>query len=152
MSAIGNDLKWTTHSPEDTKKLGIALGKVLRSGDLVAFTGELGSGKTTMIQGICEGLGVQEKVTSPTFVLITTYEGRVPVHHFDLYRLERREEFLNLGYEEYFNDQGITLIEWSEKIKDLLPTQRIEIHLLRQKENEREIEIVPFERNLQLKM
>ena len=137
-----------THSPEKTKQLGRTLGEVLKKGDLIALTGELGSGKTTMIQGICKGLEVQEKVTSPTFVLITTYQGRIPVYHFDLYRLEGKDEFLNLGYEEYFYGEGVTLIEWSEKVREYLPAKRIEIHLHRLKENEREIEIISYGKEL----
>ncbi len=119
-------------------------------GDLVALTGELGSGKTTLIQGICEGLGVQEKVTSPTFVIITTYKGRIPVNHFDLYRLEKREEFIDLGYEEYFFNKSVTLIEWSDKINDLLPSKRIDILLSRLKKNEREIVITPVKRKFNI--
>ena len=133
-----------THSAKETINLGRSLGKVLQKGDLVALVGNLGSGKTTLIQGICEGLGVKEKVTSPTFVLITSYEGRVPVHHFDLYRLDKREDFLNLGYEEFFFGEGVTLIEWAERIMELLPSRRVEVHLARLKDHVREIEIIPF--------
>jgi tRNA threonylcarbamoyladenosine biosynthesis protein TsaE len=144
-----NSIKITTQSPGETKQVGRSLGGVFMEGDLVALTGELGSGKTTLIQGICEGLGVQEKVTSPTFVIITTYKGRIPVNHFDLYRLEKREEFIDLGYEEFFFNKSVTLIEWSDKINDLLPSKRIDILLSRLKKNEREIVITSFGRKLE---
>ena len=145
-----SSFKITTRSPEETKHVGRSLGGVFLEGDLVALTGGLGSGKTTLIQGICEGLGVQEKVTSPTYVIITNYKGRIPVNHFDLYRLEKREEFIDLGYEDFFFNKSVTLIEWSDKINDLLPSKRIDILLSRLKKNEREIVITSFGRKLEI--
>ncbi len=129
----------TTRSPEQTFEFGRALAKELEVGCVVALSGPLGSGKTVLIKGICSGLGVTEFVTSPSFVIINEYPGKVKVYHFDLYRLENTEEFIKLGYEEYFYGNGITLIEWAEKIKTFLPEERMEINLQILSENERRI-------------
>ena len=133
-----------TASPEETRQKGRELSQQLKPGSLVALTGSLGSGKTVLVQGICAGLGVEKAVTSPTYVIINEYPGRwngalVWVYHFDLYRLEDPEEFIRLGYEEYFYGRGITLIEWAEKAEGFLPKSRIEINLKIISENEREI-------------
>jgi len=133
-----------TKSPEETKEFGKNLAEQLGPGSLAALTGPLGSGKTVLIQGICSGLGVERTVTSPTFVIINEYPGKwrnspIWVYHFDLYRLENVDEFIKLGYEEYFYGNGITLIEWAEKVKDFLPDKRVEINLRILSENEREI-------------
>ena len=130
-----------TNSPEETKEFGRSLAKQLRTGSVVALIGPLGSGKTVLIQGICSGLGVEKVVTSPSFVIINEYPGKFRVYHFDLYRLENVEEFIKLGYEEYFYGSGITLIEWAEKIKNFLPEKRIEINLEILSENERRISV-----------
>ncbi|MCK4225070.1 MAG: tRNA (adenosine(37)-N6)-threonylcarbamoyltransferase complex ATPase subunit type 1 TsaE [candidate division Zixibacteria bacterium] len=133
-----------TNSPEETKEFGRSLAKQLNPGSLVALIGPLGSGKTVLIQGICSGLGVEKVVTSPSFVIINEYPGRLHsspiwIYHFDLYRLENVEEFIKLGYEEYFYGRGITLIEWAEKVKPFLPKKRWEVHLKILSENERGI-------------
>jgi tRNA threonylcarbamoyladenosine biosynthesis protein TsaE len=133
-----------TASPEETRQMGRELSQQLKPGSVVALTGSLGSGKTVLVQGICAGLGVEKAVTSPTYVIINEYPGRwngapVGVYHFDLYRLEDTEEFIRLGYEEYFYGQGITLIEWAEKVREFLPKSRFEINLKIISENEREI-------------
>jgi tRNA threonylcarbamoyladenosine biosynthesis protein TsaE len=135
-----------TKNPEETKDLGRDLSRKLEPGALVALIGPLGSGKTVLVQGICAGLGVEKTVTSPTFVIINEYSGSLNqspiwVYHFDLYRLENVDEFLRLGYEEYFYGKGITLIEWAEKVKEFLPKKRIEINLKILSENEREIDL-----------
>jgi len=135
----------TTFNPEGTKEFGRALAKDLKVGSVVALIGPLGSGKTVLIQGICSGLGVTEFVTSPTFVIINEYPGKIKVYHFDLYRLENIEEFIKLGYEEYFYGDGITLIEWAEKIKAFLPQKRMEINLEILSENERRISVSKLE-------
>jgi tRNA threonylcarbamoyladenosine biosynthesis protein TsaE len=121
-----------SRSSEETQALGEELAGRLEPGDLVAFFGDLGSGKTCMIQGICRGLEVTDYVTSPTFILINEYAGRlrersIPVYHFDLYRLREPEELEDLGAEDYFYGQGICLIEWAEHAGGLLPRRRREI-------------------------
>jgi tRNA threonylcarbamoyladenosine biosynthesis protein TsaE len=133
-----------TKSPEETKNFGRALSRKLEPGSVVALIGPLGSGKTVLVQGICAGLGVEKTVTSPTFVIINEYPGSLNqspiwVYHFDLYRLENMDEFLRLGYEEYFYGKGITLIEWAEKIREFMPKKRTEINLKILSESEREI-------------
>jgi tRNA threonylcarbamoyladenosine biosynthesis protein TsaE len=101
---------------------GITLGRLLQPGDVVALIGELGSGKTTLAQSIAEGLGVMEPVTSPTFTIINEYEsGRLPLYHFDVYRLKSPEEMESLGYEEYFFGSGVTIVEWADRVGALLP-------------------------------
>ncbi len=138
-----------TNSPEETRQFGRDLSKHLKPGSVVALIGPLGSGKTVLVQGICSGLGVEKAVTSPTFVIINEYPGKlngspVWVYHFDLYRLEDVEEFIRLGYEEYFYGKGITLIEWAEKVRDFLPRNRFEVSLKIISENERGIIVEKF--------
>jgi tRNA threonylcarbamoyladenosine biosynthesis protein TsaE len=135
----------TTLGPEETKEFGRTLAKELKAGSVVALIGPLGSGKTVLVQGICLGLGVTEFVSSPSFVIINEYPGKIRVYHFDLYRLENTEEFVKLGYEEYFYGNGITLIEWAEKIETFLPQERMEINLEILSENERRILVRRFE-------
>ena len=112
-----------TESPEETKNLGKKIAKNLKKGDVLGFIGELGSGKTTLIKGIVKFLTNKEAI-SPSFVLIREYEGKIPVYHFDLYRLQDEKELETTGWQEYF-DRGIILIEWAEKVKDYLPEKTI---------------------------
>lgn len=133
-------------SPQDTKKIGEDLGKRLKKGDIIGLVGELGSGKTCLVQGIMKGLGVEiGSVTSPTFVLINEYKGRFPVYHFDLYRLNTIKEVIDLGYEEYFYGDGVTVIEWADKIEKLLPKDCIRVYMKIVGEDEREIDIKGLE-------
>ena len=123
-----------SRSPEETQAIGAELGRRLAPGDVIAFVGDLGTGKTCMIQGICRGLEVADWVNSPTFILINEYLGKVderdiPVYHFDLYRLNNPAELEDLGAEEYFYGQGICLVEWAERAGDLLPAQSREVVL-----------------------
>lgn len=118
-----------THSAEQTGQLGIELARGLCPGDLVALSGNLGAGKTCLIQGICTGLGVDDYVNSPTFTLINIYQGRIPIFHFDLYRLADASELDELGYEEYFWGNGLTLVEWADKANDYYPDKRFEIDI-----------------------
>jgi len=130
-----------TKSEEETREIGRAIGKGLLPGDIICLIGELGSGKTTITQGIAQGVGVRSFVSSASFKLINEYEGRIPVYHFDLFRLDKLSEVEELGYREYFYNQGVTIIEWAEKIKPLWPEERIEIELKIVSENAREIRI-----------
>ena len=114
---------------EETDKFGIMLGKLLNSGDILCLNGDLGAGKTTMTKSIGLGLGVEEYITSPTFALINQYRGRVPVYHFDVYRLENVEELYDLGFDEYFYGNGVCIIEWAEKIEKMIPEDRIVIDI-----------------------
>lgn len=118
-------------SEADTERLGGALAKVLPPGSVVALVGTLGAGKTCLVQAVARAMGVPDAVaTSPTFVLIHQYtQGRRPIYHFDAYRLRDEDEFLELGPEEYFDGEGITLVEWAERVALALPTDCIEIEM-----------------------
>lgn len=146
MKRSAREQRVLSKSPEASIRLGISLANDLKAADVVAFFGEMGSGKTTLIRGVCRGLGSKDVVSSPTFTLINEYTGRLPIYHFDFYRIENRDEVWELGCEEYFCGDGICLIEWAEVVEDILPANRIEIYLknlfAEGKENSREIRIV----------
>jgi tRNA threonylcarbamoyladenosine biosynthesis protein TsaE len=114
-----------SRSAEETQAAGERLGARLGPGAVVACIGELGAGKTCFLQGLALGLGVESPVTSPTFVLINEYRGRLPVHHLDAYRTESLTEVLDLGIEELMHGDGVTVIEWADKMLPLLPTHAI---------------------------
>lgn len=110
---------------EETNRFGIKLGKLLGPGDVVCLNGQLGAGKTTLTKSIGLGLGVDDYITSPTFALINEYDGKYPVYHFDVYRLENTEELYDLGFDEYFYGRGVSIIEWADRIGSFLPDERI---------------------------
>ena len=118
-----------TESAEQTIRLGEKIGSFLRPGDIIALQGTLAAGKTTITKGIARALGITEDITSPTFTLISVYEGRLPLYHMDVYRLEGSADFSDLGAEEMLYGNGICVIEWSEKIMDELPSRTIVIKL-----------------------
>ena len=128
-----------TKSAAETVELGRQIGAFLLPNEVIALTGTLGAGKTTLIQGIAAGLGVKDYVTSPTFIIINEYQGRLPLYHFDLYRLEDLGSIEELGVEEYFQRGGVCLIEWAERMTELLPAKRETIEIKLIDENEREI-------------
>jgi len=131
-----------TKSSAETKGLGKRIGKLLLPGDTVALTGELGSGKTVLTKGIARGLGIKgNPVRSPSFVLIKEYPGKVPLFHFDLYRLKKPEELNTIGYEEYFSGKGVVVIEWAEKAKNFLPEKYLKVELLIINKNKRKISV-----------
>ncbi|MEA1939724.1 MAG: tRNA (adenosine(37)-N6)-threonylcarbamoyltransferase complex ATPase subunit type 1 TsaE [Candidatus Caldatribacteriota bacterium] len=121
------NLNIITKSPEETKKIGEKIAKLIKSGDILLFFGELGAGKTCFIQGIAEELKVKDYVTSPSFTIINEYQGKIPIYHFDLFRLNNFEEIVDLGYEEYFYGNGLTLVEWAEKLEKNLPVEYLKI-------------------------
>ncbi len=134
--------KIISNSIEDTENIGCKLGKLLKKGDVVCLTGDLGAGKTTLSKSIAKGLGVDEHVTSPTFTIINEYVGRIPLYHFDVYRINDIEEMYELGYEEYFYGDGVCIVEWASKIEELIPEEHIWIELkLGDTENSREFYI-----------
>lgn len=116
---------------EATRQLGHTLGGLLFPGAVVGLSGPLGAGKTHLVRFIAEGLGVADSrvVSSPTFVLIQEYEGRLPIYHFDVYRLKTADEFENLGVFEYFEGDGVCLIEWADRVAHVLPDERLDIEL-----------------------
>lgn len=134
-----------TSSPEETARVGKSLGAILRAGDVICLNGDLGAGKTCFAQGVACGLEVDGPVTSPTFTLINEYQGRLPLYHMDVYRLADSLEMEDLGYEEYFYGDGVTLVEWAERVKELLPEERLDITINRCPEGEdlREITTAP---------
>lgn len=122
---------WETWEEAGTAALGEALGRLLDPPMLLALSGALGTGKTVFARGVAAGCGVSEAVTSPSFTLLNIYSGRFPVYHFDFYRLEEEEELWELGLEEYFFGEGVTLVEWAEKFPAVLPPERLEVRLAR---------------------
>ena len=124
-----NLLEWVSNNWHETYRLGEKLAQFLHAGDVVALSGELGTGKTVMIKGICNGLHVKEPVTSPSFTLVQEYSGRIPVFHFDFYRLEIIHEIEKLDLDYYFQMDGVCLIEWGEKGEPLLPKETLFIRI-----------------------
>lgn len=130
-------------SPEETRRIGAALGRLAAPGLVIALRGTLGAGKTTFVQGVAEGAGTPDpkSVTSPTFVLIQEYTGRIPVYHFDAYRLRGVEEFADLGADEYLFGDGVCVVEWAERVTAALPNDRIEIEFVPAGESHRRLEV-----------
>ena len=118
-----------SHSPEETQAVGERLGRSLGPGTVVACIGELGAGKTCFLQGLLRGLGVTAAVTSPTFVLVNTYRGRCPVYHVDAYRTGSLTELVEIGIEEMMHGDGITVIEWADKLLPLLPPDAVRVSI-----------------------
>lgn len=117
------------HSPDQTRRLGVWLGERLRPGDFVALVGEMGAGKTHLSTGILAGLTVARTGGSPTFTLLWEYQGRLPVYHWDVYRLVDPRELDDLGYEEYFYGNGVNIVEWADQVQELWPTEHLRIDL-----------------------
>ena len=109
-----------SNSPAETEALGEQLAEQLTPGTVIAFTGDLGAGKTAFTRGLARGLGIDERVTSPTFTIVNEYEGRLPLFHFDMYRLGSSEELFDIGWEDYLARGGVCAVEWSENIDDVL--------------------------------
>lgn len=135
-----------THSAYETMKLGKTLSILLQPGDVITLNGDLGAGKTCLATGVARGLDISERVTSPTFTLINEYnDGRLTLYHLDVYRLGTPEELEDLGYEEYFYDSGVTMIEWAQRVEDYLPVARLDINIEKNPNDEdaREIKLIP---------
>ena len=137
-------------SARQTRAIARFIGEKLREGDVLALSGELGSGKTCFTGGLARGLGVDEKyqITSPTFTLINEYPAKYKLYHFDVYRLKDYSEFEDLGYEEYFGEKGVVVIEWAEKIAQILPEDTLFINFEYLDENKRRIIIKGPEKRL----
>ncbi len=135
-----------TASPRETQLLAEQLGRLLRPGDVIALVGDLGSGKTVFSQGLARGLQVPETfyITSPTFVILNEYPGRIPFYHLDLYRLSTTAELAELGLEEILYGQGAVAIEWAERLGKTLPAERLEVHLNFKGETGRSLIFHPF--------
>lgn len=134
-------LRFVSGGPEETLKIGKIIGENVKAGDMVALIGELGSGKTLLTQGIAQGIPVSEgyHITSPTFTLINEYPGRINLYHLDVYRLAGSEDLALLGFEDYIDGDGVVVIEWAEKIRDILPEESLFVRLCRLDDRRREI-------------
>ncbi|RZT12991.1 MULTISPECIES: tRNA (adenosine(37)-N6)-threonylcarbamoyltransferase complex ATPase subunit type 1 TsaE [Fictibacillus] len=131
-----------TKSAEETMAFAEKLGSVLEKGDVLTLAGDLGAGKTTFTKGLAKGLGITRTVNSPTFTIIKEYNGRLPLYHMDVYRLEDSDE--DLGFEEYFSGEGVCVVEWAVFIEDYLPKERLELVISHIGDDEREIRLTPL--------
>ena len=121
-----------SHSPEETEDIGARLAQRLGPGAVVAFTGDLGAGKTAFTRGLARGLGIPDRVTSPTFTIVNEYEGgRLPLFHFDMYRLGSADELFDIGWEDYLRRGGVCAVEWSENIADALEEDAVRVDIRR---------------------
>ena len=121
-----------SNSPAETEAVGASLAARLKPGSVIAFTGDLGAGKTAFTRGLARGLGVEERVTSPTFTIVNEYEGgRLPLFHFDMYRLGSSDELFDIGWEDYLSRGGVCAVEWSENIADALEEGTIRVDIRR---------------------
>ncbi len=118
-----------SESARETQGIGMRLGKLLGGGEVVLLVGSLGAGKTCLAQGIAWGLGIEEYAMSPSFVIIREYRGRLPLYHIDLYRIERVEEVIDLGLDDYLYGNGVCVVEWAEKGFGALPTEHLLVHI-----------------------
>ncbi len=131
---------YESHSLKETQQLAYELGRAVKLGDIILLEGQLGAGKTSFAQGFARGLGVIETVNSPTFTIIKEYEGRIPLYHMDVYRLSL-EEAEELGLDEYFYGEGVTLIEWASVIRELIPSSYLMLEFTHLDENQRQINL-----------
>lgn len=140
-------MEYRTGSPAETEALGERLAQNLRPGTVLAYTGDLGAGKTAFTRGLARGLGITARVTSPTFTIVNEYEGgRMPLFHFDLYRLSGSEELYDIGWEDYLARDGLLAVEWSENVEDALEQDCVRVDIRRlDGENERSITITGVE-------
>jgi tRNA threonylcarbamoyladenosine biosynthesis protein TsaE len=118
-----------THSFEETVEFGRKLGSMLKPGDIICLSGDLGTGKTALTYGIAKALEIDSYITSPTFTLVNEYQGKYPLFHFDVYRIADPDEMFDIGFEEYLNREGITVIEWGELIWPILPEELIRVNI-----------------------
>ncbi len=142
----------TSHSPEETKTIAGKLGSFLEKGDILSLTGDLGAGKTCFVQGLARALDLDLNITSPTFTLIKEYSGHLPLYHFDAYRLSSPQELIELGYEEYFFNSGVTVVEWGDRVASLFPQDFLEIEFHRLDGNNRRLLIKPHNNKWKVKV
>jgi tRNA threonylcarbamoyladenosine biosynthesis protein TsaE len=140
---MGGARTLTTLTPEETRAAGERLAHELEPGDVVALTGDLGAGKTCFVQGLVRGLGAPTWATSPTFVLVNEYRGRLPVHHVDAFRVRGPDEMVDVGLLELMDGEGVTVIEWAERVRALLPDRAIHVEIAGVGDEPRTIRILP---------
>ena len=131
-----------SNSAEQTFDAGKALAARLAPGDVIAFHGDLGAGKTVFVRGLAAGLGLDARVTSPTFTIVNEYDGKIPLFHFDMYRLSGSDELFEIGWEDYLTRGGICAVEWSEITEDAFPNNTINIHIKKTGDDTREITVI----------
>lgn len=129
-------MEYLSHSEQETEALGAALAQRLHGGDVIAYRGDLGAGKTAFTRGLARGLGCTGRVTSPTFTIVNEYEGKIPLFHFDLYRLGDEEELWDIGWEDYLGRGGVCAVEWSESFPGVIPPEAVTVTIRRCPENE----------------
>ena len=137
-------MEYISKSYEETQKIASDFAKTLKSGDVVCMYGDLGADKTAFVQGLAKGFNIFEPITSPTFTIVNEYDGDMPLYHFDVYRIADSDEMYEIGYEEYLDGNGVSVIEWAELIEDILPPCRYEVVVSKdyaEDENYRKIEI-----------
>ena len=144
-----NYLELTSHSPEQTQRLGVSIGEVALPGDILLLSGDLGVGKTCLTQGIAWGLGIKEYAVSPSFVLVRELYGRLPLYHIDLYRLDHIEEIEDLGLDEYLYGGGVCVVEWAEKGLAMLPAEHLLIEISYLADTERSFRLKPSRQRYQ---
>ena len=139
--------QFISHSEKETYSLASEFEKMLKGGEVVLLSGDLGAGKTTFTKGLAKALNITENITSPTFTLMNIYKsGRLNLYHFDMYRLEDESEAVEIGLDEFFNSNGVCMIEWAENIKNLIPKNHLEIKIEKLSDTERKFEIVKVEK------
>lgn len=141
MSDVRQEYRIITQSAEETQEWARRLAQLAQASDVITLEGDMGAGKTTFTQGLAQGLGVPGVVNSPTFTIVKEYQGRIPLYHMDVYRIE--DEFEELGFEEYFYGDGVTVVEWASRIQSLLPEQILAVQMKRLSGDERELIILP---------
>lgn len=135
-------IKIYLENEEQTRDIGFKLGKLLTPRSVVCLIGDLGAGKTTMTQSLAQSLEVDDYITSPTFTIVNEYEGKMPLYHFDVYRIGSSDEMYDIGFDEYINGDGVCIIEWANLIEDILPDEYLHIEM-NYKENGREMILTP---------
>ena len=136
-------LELISHSPEQTQKLGMRIGELALPGDVFLLVGNLGTGKTCLTQGIAWGLGIKEYAMSPSFVIVRELYGRLPLYHIDLYRLDRIEESMDLGLDDYLYGRGVCVVEWAEKALSIMPAEHLLIKISYLSDTERSFQLKP---------
>ena len=129
-------MEFLSHSTAETEAAGEALARRLRPGTVLAYQGGLGMGKTAFTRGLARGLGCEDRVTSPTFTIVNEYEGRIPLFHFDMYRMPDADALFDIGWEDYLGRGGVCAVEWSERVEDALPEDTVWVRIRRSPEND----------------
>ena len=135
------NIEFLSHSPDQTQRIGVRLGESLHGGDLICLTGDLGTGKTTLAQGIARGWGSFDQVTSPSFVFAHIYDGETPLYHIDLYRVEKEEELPHIGVDEMLGNDGVAVVEWFDRFPAIWPGEKLEVHMEFGLDEERKISL-----------